>query len=272
MSSSNDLSKERTPTEKNWRRSPVMILVFTLLLVVLIEAGIMVVLGSIQSMSPMQELIVDSLSLGCLLSPALYFVLYKPLTDVISEKDEAIQKAIKKDLQMQNQIWLQSHVETFAMLIQKAHSTKNLVEALITNLTPLLGGAAGIIFVINERTQHYDIRGTYSCNKESVSNNSFEPGVGLVGQCVQENKIIITRNIPDDYIKISSGLGESSPHSIILIPIPYQEKVLAVIEVASFSMFSTVHEQLMQKLTPMISLGLTSQLQVHRKETDHSIV
>ena len=46
-------------------------------------------------------------------------------------------------------------------------------------------------------------------------------------------KSILVTNAPADYVKVTSGLGESLPVNLMVLPILFEEQVLAVIELAS---------------------------------------
>ena len=70
---------------------------------------------------------------------------------------------------------------------------------------------------------------------------SFQYGEGLVGQCALEKESILLTQVPTDYIRINSGLGEAPPLNIIVLPVLFEGQVKAVIELASFSRFSEVH-------------------------------
>ena len=65
--------------------------------------------------------------------------------------------------------------------------------------------------------------------------NFFRLGEGLVGQCALEKERILLTEVPADYIQINSGLGESPPLNIIVLPILFEGSVRAVIELASFA-------------------------------------
>ena len=66
---------------------------------------------------------------------------------------------------------------------------------------------------------------------------SFRLGEGLVGQCALEQKPILLNDVPHDYLKIRSGIGESIPASSMIFPILYEGETLAVVEIASFETF-----------------------------------
>ena len=67
----------------------------------------------------------------------------------------------------------------------------------------------------------------------------FYMGEGLVGQCALEKQPILLKQVPKDYINIRSGIGEGSPSNIIILPVQFEEEVLAVIEIASFESFTS---------------------------------
>ncbi len=64
--------------------------------------------------------------------------------------------------------------------------------------------------------------------------------------------------MPSDYIEITSGLGKSKPQNIIVLPIMFENKVKAVIEIASFTMFSTIHQIFLGQLGESIGIALNT--------------
>src|SRR5881394_1957731 len=86
--------------------------------------------------------------------------------------------------------------------------------------------------------------------------NKFHLGEGLVGQAALEKKPILLTNVPDDYIAITSGLGEAPPRNIIVLPVLFEGDVKAVIELASFLPFSQIHQTFLDQLTETIGVVL----------------
>jgi signal transduction histidine kinase/ActR/RegA family two-component response regulator len=98
----------------------------------------------------------------------------------------------------------------------------------------------------------------YGYKERKHLSNNFRLGEGLVGQCALEKEHILLTDVPSDYIKISSGLGESPPLNIIVLPILFEGSVRAVIELASFAPFSAAHVSLLDQLTESIGLVLNT--------------
>ena len=88
--------------------------------------------------------------------------------------------------------------------------------------------------------------------------NEFRLGEGLVGQCAREKQRILLTDVPGDYVTINSGLGESPPLNIIVLPILFEGSVRAVVELASFSRFSATHQAFLDQLTETIGLVLNT--------------
>ena len=82
----------------------------------------------------------------------------------------------------------------------------------------------------------------YGYEERKRLSTSFKLGEGLVGQCAKEKKRIMLTDVPGDYVKIGSGLGEATPLNIIVLPILFEGEVRAVVELASFSHFSLIHQ------------------------------
>lgn len=168
-------------------------------------------------------------------------------------------------VQFQEQSWLVLNTAKFGGIVQKARTVETFAGSLITELTPFMDSTHGVMYVLNDETKRYHLMGSYGYLARKHVRNAFAPGESLVGQCARENKII-SFEAPENYIKINSGLGEASPVMISTVPISFQGKVLAVIEIASFNRFTERHMTLLQELMPLIGLGLDNLLRTHRAE------
>src|SRR5215212_9326784 len=99
---------------------------------------------------------------------------------------------------------------------------------------------------------------SYAFKDRKNIDNRFKLGEGLVGQCALEKEKILLTDVPTDYIKITSGLGESTPLNIIVLPIVFEGQVKAVMELASFERFNPTHETFLDQLTESIGIVLNT--------------
>ena len=99
---------------------------------------------------------------------------------------------------------------------------------------------------------------TYAYRERTSLGNRFHFGEGLVGHCALEKERILLTEVPDNYVKISSGLGESTPLNVVVLPVLFEGQVTAVIELASFRRFSEIHLTFLDQLTESIAIVLNT--------------
>src|SRR6202022_3483126 len=83
-------------------------------------------------------------------------------------------------------------------------------------------------------------------------------GNGLVGQCAAEKRRMLITDMPSYAVPIRSGLFEAVPRNIIVLPILFEDRVKAVIELASLNVFTASHLAFLEQLTASIGIVLNS--------------
>jgi GAF domain-containing protein len=127
---------------------------------------------------------------------------------------------------------------------------------IMSELTPLVGAHHGAFFLARGEGDDVELKliSSYAYKRRRSVANSFKVGEGIVGQAALEKTAILVTEAPEDYIRIASGLGESSPHNIFVLPALFEGQTMAVIELASFQPFSETHQAFLEQL--MESLGI----------------
>ena len=82
-------------------------------------------------------------------------------------------------------------------------------------------------------------------------------GDGLAGVCFFEKQSIYLTDVPENYITISSGLGEALPRNIFIVPIIADEKVEGVIELASFHLLKPYQTEMVEQMVKSIGITLS---------------
>lgn len=163
-----------------------------------------------------------------------------------------------------SQSWVKSNIADLATAIQSTDSTRDFARAAIATLMPLLGGGAGVVYLWNDETQTLDLQGSWGFKKRRHLSTSFRLGEGVVGEAALERSTIILTEVPDDYVRITSGTGEATPRCILAAPVLVRDRVLGVIEIASFLPFTADHQALIEEAVPVIALNLEIQDRNHR--------
>src|SRR5262249_57440642 len=99
---------------------------------------------------------------------------------------------------------------------------------------------------------------SYAYTERKHLSDRFRLRQGLVGQAAYEKKRILITDAPSDYIQISSGLGQSRPLNILVVPVLFEGDVKAVIELASFQRFTDIHLTFLDQLSEIIAIMLNT--------------
>jgi HAMP domain-containing protein/signal transduction histidine kinase/DNA-binding response OmpR family regulator len=158
----------------------------------------------------------------------------------------------------QEQDWLKTNLAKFSGMMQGQKNLEAVSRLIMSELTPLVGAHHGAFFLADQEgtLPVLKLTSTYAYRERKNISNRFRLGESLVGQCALEKKTILLTKVPADYITISSGLGESTPLNIIVLPVLFEGEVKAVIELASFHPFSAIHQIFLDQLTESIGVVL----------------
>jgi len=167
------------------------------------------------------------------------------------------------------QNWLKSNLAEFTQMLQGQRNLESVSRTILSNLAPLVGASAGVFYVMDSINDEPVLKllGSYAYKERKNVGNQFRLGEGLVGQCALEKQRILLTGVPSDYIRITSGLGEAPPLNIIVLPIVFETKVTAVIELASFAAFKDLHLTFLEQLSEILGVflnNIASQLQTQQ--------
>jgi len=171
------------------------------------------------------------------------------------------QSKLEKQLieEAEDQSWLNAKIAEIATIYPEVENVSMLAQLLITKLVPMVGASCGVFYVkeVEEREQYLKKISAYASldNKDYMR---FRFGEGLIGQCALERRSILLTNVPDHYVKIGSGTGVGSPKNIIILPIQFENDVLAVIEIASFESFCPLQIKLLEAVSNNIGIKINS--------------
>jgi len=138
----------------------------------------------------------------------------------------------------ENRTWSAQGLAKFSSLFRDAEDNlKDLSAVVMKELVNYTEADVGALFITQEIEGEEDfslaVSGSYAFDREKLIDRSFKFGEGLVGRAALEKDLIYVSDLPPDYMKIRSGLGEETPSSILLVPVVLDQQVLGVIELAS---------------------------------------
>lgn len=128
------------------------------------------------------------------------------------------------------------------------------LNELLTQSCKSLNAGLGALYLSNSQsdTDYLEFSYGYAIHKPSNSRKILI-GEGLTGQAAASKQSILIKSISDNHIKIYSGLGASSPRSLLITPIIFEDKTVGVIEIASFNEFNTSTQAELEEVARYIS-------------------
>lgn len=153
--------------------------------------------------------------------------------EVEIEKDEEIESSEDKPQEEQDKIDVEKLINTLLPKTSEEKDIEKFTEKLLSNFAKEFKFVQGIFFIKDKKKNEYQYCSDYAYFSEEKPEN-FISGETLPGQAAKNKKLIYLSDIPADYIKIISGLGESSPNFLLIAPVLYKNSVIGVFEFASF--------------------------------------
>ncbi|MEK3863357.1 CHASE3 domain-containing protein [Paenibacillus sp. FSL H7-0716] len=137
----------------------------------------------------------------------------------------------------EERIWIQEKANDLMAKYQGITRVSQLGDIFLCKTAEVIEYPYGALYV---RSQEHDQDflkrvSTFAGNSNFSDLQTFYIGEGLVGQCAKEARVMQIQDLPEDYISIESGLGVSSPKSLLLLPISFSGEVVAVVEIAAFA-------------------------------------
>ncbi|MDQ1019575.1 signal transduction histidine kinase/HAMP domain-containing protein/ActR/RegA family two-component response regulator [Streptomyces afghaniensis] len=170
--------------------------------------------------------------------------------------------------------WLESNLARLASLMQGHRDLMEVADLILRELTPLVNAQYGAFYLADPEedgatvpTKGLAFIAGYGAAQDATVETGALPVHGLVAQAAREKKRILVEGAPPDYIKINSGLGEAAPTTIVIIPILFEDKLLGVIELASFSRFSDVHLAFFDQFVNTIGVAINTIIANSRTES-----
>jgi CheY-like chemotaxis protein/HAMP domain-containing protein len=173
------------------------------------------------------------------------------LNQMIANLKDTTEKNTEQD-------WLKTNLAKFSRMMQGQKDLEAVSKLIMSELTPLVSAHHGAFYIMEGESGAPVLKliASYAYKERKHVGNRFNLGEGLVGQAALEKKPILLTNVPQDYIRITSGLGEAPPRNILVMPVLFEGEVKAVIELASFLPFSQIHQLFLDQLGESVGVVL----------------
>ncbi len=174
--------------------------------------------------------------------------------------NEMIRNLRDTTLQNKEQDWLKTNLAKFTRMLQGQRDFLTVGKLILSELAPLVSAQQGAFYMMDKSNGESELKllASYASQKGNGARKRFKLGESLVGQAALEKRRILLTDIPNNYAKVSSGLGEFYPTNIVVLPILFEGQVKAVMELSSVERFSATHQAFLDQLTEIIGIVLNT--------------
>jgi signal transduction histidine kinase/HAMP domain-containing protein len=158
----------------------------------------------------------------------------------------------------EEQDWLKTNLAKFTRMLQGQRDLLTVGKLILSELAPLVSAQRGVFYIMDGAKEDPELQllASYAGHNGAENRISFKLGESLVGQAALQKQRILLNDVPGDYTPISSGLGESRPINIVVLPILFEGEVKAIMELSSFDRFNSTHQAFLDQLTESIGIVL----------------
>ncbi|WP_010283599.1 response regulator [Bacillus timonensis] len=169
---------------------------------------------------------------------------------------DSLEDQMKKEQEL---TWAKSNIAEITTSLTGKKDLESLAQTFLSKTVPLVESSHAVFYVkdmdISEDERvRFKLLASYAFKERKNFSNIIHLGEGLIGQAALEKSPIILSEVPSDYVRIASGLGEASPLYLYVLPIVFEGDVKAVLEIASFKTFNETQQEFLEEL--MDGLGI----------------
>ena len=172
--------------------------------------------------------------------------------------NEMIRNLKETTLRNEEQNWLKTNLAKFSRMLQGQRDLLAVGKLILSELAPVVSAQHGVFYIISNSADEPELKllASYAHAGGNGVKTHFKLGESLIGQAALEKQRILLVDVPADYMKVSSGLGESRPTNIVVLPILFEGKVKAVMELSSLERFNATHQAFLDQLAESIGIVL----------------
>ncbi len=201
-----------------------------------------------------------------------YDVQFEPLSEqddlgnALLEMRDNLKKAAeeeeKRKEEDEQRNWASQGIAKFSEILRENNDNlEELSYQIIKNLVKYTETNQGGLFTINdedENNKYIELKAAYAYNRRKYLEKKIDMGVGLIGRVIQEGETIYMTDIPDNYINITSGLGDANPRSLLIVPLKTNDEVHGAIEIASFHKLEKYQIEFIERVGENIASTLST--------------
>lgn len=176
-------------------------------------------------------------------------------TEQLKKKEEEMIKTLdelelsrKKD---EERNWVAKGINEMITILQSGDESSKIFDKILSSLVKYCGVNQGALYILQQDENEQEVIKLVSCyayDRKKFMEGTIDPGTGLIGQAFLEGERTYLKNVPPDFVRITSGLGEATPRHLVIVPMKVNKRVEGILELASFTEIEQRHFELFDKL------------------------
>lgn len=177
--------------------------------------------------------------------------------NLIKAEEELAKKAEEDKIRN----WINENMASFGQLLRNnGDDIQQLTDNIMSSLVKTLKCNQGGLYLIESEgdDEFLTLRSCYAFDTKKHTERNINKGEGMIGQSWEEGLQVYLTNVPEDYINITSGLGDGTPSCLIIQPLKINETIVGVIELASFTPLEEHYIEFLEKISEGIASAISS--------------
>ncbi|EPG50895.1 response regulator [Leptospira kirschneri] len=190
-----------------------------------------------------------------------YFVDFVPKSekDVLGNSLRMMTSSLRKKTQENEKHNWMTNGQNFLNEKLRGDKTESLLaKDVITFLSNYLNANVGAIYLCDDSECSLSVFGKYGFISEDRSSERFALNEGLIGQVAAEQKRIFLTNVEEESIRILSGILNTKPRQILIVPFVFEGKTQGVIELGKLDSFSSSEIEFIESSVQSIGISFNS--------------
>jgi len=172
-------------------------------------------------------------------------------------------KLKKVDEETERRNWMNSGIALFNDILRTQFDTFEEFAYQITyNIVKILDlnqlGFYSLHEDENTGRQYLKRDACYAYDRRRFEEHIVDLDEGLLAQAVLEKDSIYLTDVPEDYIRITSGLGDAPPRNIFIVPLIAEQKIFGVMELASFRKLQDFEIEFIKKIAESVAATIAT--------------
>lgn len=187
--------------------------------------------------------------------------------EILRLRNDELESARDRE-RLQN--WVKTGLNELDAKVRGDRGITDVTDTALTFLASYLNAGAGVLYLADNQSENLRIQASYAFSREQAAHRQISPGEGLVGEAAREQRTMVLQGVPADYLHIGSALGQAAPRTVAAIPLVHAERLVGVMELATFSEFSETHLDFLNQAAEVLAVAIS--INIAREKVDELLV